>query len=1109
MTEAETEEITEAVTEVATEEVTEAVTEAATEEVTETESETEVTIEIEDMTEITIEDQTEEITEEMIDGEILIDLGEYVDVVEAVQWYSSETNSMKMKLDDLSNGEETALAGTVRVSLKAADVITDAEGVLVFDKDQEVYAWDAAAEDPLNVGEQLTQAGVYYLTVDGGEAYLDSSRIYLASDERGVAVLENSGWNAETGILTVSLYKADSTISNGLKLTVTDAVEGTPINGAVFVIRDKDGNVICNSDGTPTWFINYDGTAVVLDSLEAGEYILSQTDAPEGYDVMADQPFVIADGLTELTLTNSQTIDTQKSLAVSAKTYYENTLLTSEKKQSTYAALFSDEQLKKRVSEVKELTWQAGSTAADTAVFEDLTAGTVYYAAETNAFGDPVKNQTDAAYAAKLTDSSRTEITSVTMKANDEAEEQSVILEQYYSNKEYPENDYSYLAEILLKKIVKNPSGEEEHTTDTFYVMLYKDAAYTEAVTETPIEIAMNGLSELTQVYAVKMTQYEGVFYVKETDASGSELPDTYPYAVTYTNGGALTVVCGTAAEATIENQLSSSVAMLSVKDAATGEYLKGVQMVLKNASGKVIGKFTSKAGQTKWTVPAYETTYYLSAVQAPSGYAPAADVAFSVPKGQKISVSMECVTEESAATDYQLTVSKQVYCGGHQVYAYDTTSGTYAAKGAYTFYAALFADKERTQKVSDVQKITVSGLGGTTTFKNLVNGTTYYLAETNQYGQPLSSTESRAIKYSGSGIVEVAKKNQTAIIQNAYKELKAGYRFTGTLTINLKLLNAAGQAQTGTETFYAGIYRKADYSDTPTIVKLSLNNTSSVSVKRRILLSGEADMVYYIAEVDASGKRITDSSNFGYKVTVDQPELTLSRGDNEIVTITNQVKSSKVTLYLTKKVYEGSALKTVNATFYAGLFKDPEFKQAYTKPIPMNLAGKSELTLKLSLNLGNASEAKIYVAEVDAEGKVVESGKDFGYDVKIINSTVVFTDKVREVQSVLLNSVYSESSKDNWQSILDSESKKPQYGNSSSGGDYDGSYSGSYGSGYSGGYSGGWYVSDNGEASPYEAGNIETGDATPILKYAWIMAAALMVMICTIVWFLARRKRR
>ena len=61
----------------------------------------------------------------------------------------------------------------------------------------------------------------------------------------------------------------------------------------------------------------------------------------------------------------------------------------------------------------------------------------------------------------------------------------------------------------------------------------------------------------------------------------------------------------------------------------------------------------------------------------------------------------------------HTLTVSMQVYVGDAQVYAKDTTSGTYAKEKRYTYYAALFADKARTPKVSDVKEITVSGLSG------------------------------------------------------------------------------------------------------------------------------------------------------------------------------------------------------------------------------------------------------------------------------------------------------------------------------------------------------------------------------------------------------------
>ena len=184
-------------------------------------------------------------------------------------------------------------------------------------------------------------------------------------------------------------------------------------------------------------------------------------------------------------------------------------------------------------------------------------------------------------------------------------------------------------------------------------------------------------------------------------------------------------------------------------------------------------------------------------------------------------------------------------------------------------------------------------------------------------------------------------------------------YRHTATLTITKKLQTASGEAQTDTKTFYAGIYRKKDFSDTPTVVALNLKNASEASAKRRILLSSSNEVNYYIAEVDKSGKRITDEASFGYTIQVDQPEVTLKGGEEKHVTITNKTRVSKVTLYLTKKVYEGTSKKAVNETFYAGLFKDPEFTQLYAKPIALQLKNKSEITLKLSLNLGAAAGAQ------------------------------------------------------------------------------------------------------------------------------------------------------
>lgn len=174
-----------------------------------------------------------------------------------------------------------------------------------------------------------------------------------------------------------------------------------------------------------------------------------------------------------------------------------------------------------------------------------------------------------------------------------------------------------------------------------------------------------------------------------------------------------------------------------------------------------------------------------------------------------------------------------QVYVGDAQVYAKDTTSGTYAKEKRYTYYAALFADKARTQKVSDVKEITVSGLSGSASFSNLEKGT-YYLAETDEYGNVLSASDIHGteckIEYSDGGKISVSASSAQAVIKNVYSSLPKGYRHTATLTITKKLQTASGEAQTDTKTFYAGIYRKKDFSDTPTVVALNLKNASEAS---------------------------------------------------------------------------------------------------------------------------------------------------------------------------------------------------------------------------------------------------------------------------------------
>ena len=908
----------------------------------------------------------------------------------------------------------------------------------------------------------------------------------------GKPVLDSTAFGTvESGLLTITLYSSKITVNGSVILKVVkDDIAESPITSAAFVVKDKDGNVLKNVESEdPSCYIQYTGVPIRLTGLPAGEYLLSQISTETGYKIAEDQPFtVVADTSSELVVKNAAMAGLN-TLNVTAQAFCNNVLLTAEKageamETEYYAALFADKDLKQRVSAVTALNFEQGKTASVQSVFGGLEKGS-YYLAPTNEFGEILEVKQY-----QIVDNAGAVLSELIFKDGETAAQNAVINYQYVADateNTYPDGDFSYLADLTLTKKLLNGDGSERigEESDEFTVDLYQDAERTKKIEAAPVVFKMSGIAAKEQKIQVKMTAGTADLYLTEKDKDGqiigADANNKSQYTVSYApdNTGKITVICGTPVSAEILNQMNNSVVKLALRD-TSGKYVPGVTMVVKDSNGQVAydnGKalvFTS--GETDHVLQDVLTpgqTYYLSQVSAASGYGPAADVAFKVKEHGETVVEMVCHAAKS--TSYSVTVAKQVYCGENQVYAQDTTNKEHAAKGRYTFYVALFADSAYQQKVSNVQKITVKGLNGSTTFKNLEKNATYYVSETDQYGVPLVSDNNRTIRYAAGGKVTMSSQSRTSVIQNIYKNLPAGYRHTARLTVTKNVVKASGEEVNVTDTFYAGIFRKADYSDTPTIVKLDLKAATSAYTTLRILLPNSGEQTYYFAEVNADGSRVQEDS-FAYEIEIDNPSMKVTSGSSASVTITNREKSSKVTLYLTKKVYQGTAQKAVNETFYAGLFKDKNFTELYTKPVPLKLENKSEVTLKLSLNLGTTSDATIYIAEVDQNGRVIKNERDFGYEIKMVNSNAAFTKQTREIQTILLNSVYGSVTNKDWNDILHS----------------DDNYMGSDG-----------VVSGNGELG--EAA--QTGDETPIALYASLMGVAILLIVILVVLKTRRKK--
>ncbi len=1050
---------------------------------------------------------------ELTAEELAVDESELL-MARSLMWYSETGTSLNVSFADAADAA-AQFERDGAAAIYAAGLILDDTGKAKYKKGDQVA--EIRENDPAGAAVSLQYGGNYYLEVTkvptqisaqaDAAAYAAPSRIYFQVDQAGKLVLGSvSGLyegNSGAGTLKILLQKQAQ-----VTIVLKDADPGVQglLSGAEFVIKDSAKKIIRSTanDGSsyPAYCIPFNGQEVGIFGLQPGIYYLSEVKAPDGYQVAEDQEFTISasqTGSVELVVTNTKLAADARTIKVKAQSSFgspanaDRVTLTAEQDMELYAALFTltkDQDgsgVYTRVSEPKLLTYAQGGSATTEAVFGGVSDGTEYYVALTDAFGEAIPAENSF----RLLLAGQTSETAGAYAAVSAGADATVDI--VYTS--YP-SDFSYLKNVQFQMDVKNHDGTPRQSADTFYAMLYKDEAYTEKALASPVAIAMNNASTMTVTAQVKVTAAEQIFYLAQTDANGTALrtddPD-FVYAITYPTeqgqtGRQVRVTCdNTPVTARIQDQINATVVKFRLEDGASGALLSGASLIVRNTeTGAQTDVFVSGGAETVWENKLAAGSYVLREITAPSGYANTADVAFTVEDGRMTEVVMQNTPVKT--TSYKLTAVKQVYNDDAPVYARDTAAGTYAAEGRYTFYAALYSDSARRHKVSDVKKITVGGLSGTAAFENLTGGATYYLTETDQYGNILTSKDplgqSCKILYTNGGKVTMSSTSQQAVIRNAYSSLPRGYRNTATLTLTKKLQKSSGEADNASKTFYAGIYRKADYSDTPTVVALKLENSSQASAKRRILLSGTKDVTYYIAEVDENGKRITDEAAFGYSITVDQPSVTLGAGDAKNVTITNKTRVSKVTLYLTKKVYQGTSQKAVNATFYAGLFKDPEFTTLYADPIPLKLEGKSEITLKLTLNLGSASEAKIYVAEVDKDGNVVKAGKEFGYDIRVVNATAAFTQEKTEIQSILLNSVYSASSSANWNTILHED------GNNIGGG--------------VGGFGG---SSSNGGGGAAENGSVQTGDETPILPYVIGFVAAAVVII--VILLIGRKKKK
>ena len=115
----------------------------------------------------------------------------------------------------------------------------------------------------------------------------------------------------------------------------------------------------------------------------------------------------------------------------------------------------------------------------------------------------------------------------------------------------------------------------------------------------------------------------------------------------------------------------------------------------------------------------------------------------------------------------------------------------------------------------------------------------------------------------------------------------------------------------------------------------------------------------------------------------------------------------SQAELKLTKKVVYKNTPIRVNSVYYIGIFDDAAHtKIRYKKALQFKNASEMSATLKINLYKLKSKEVTFYFAEVDKDGKVVESGGATGYEISQNKGAITLNAKNMKDELVITDSV-------------------------------------------------------------------------------------------------------
>ena len=298
-----------------------------------------------------------------------------------------------------------------------------------------------------------------------------------------------------------------------------------------------------------------------------------------------------------------------------------------------------------------------------------------------------------------------------------------------------------------------------------------------------------------------------------------------------------------------------------------------------------------------------------------------------------QVSNSFTVVSPPPLVQEGLVKVTKQVV---------DSKGQKLSVPAGYTFYVALFTDEDLTDRYSEIKALTFEGTSSTTVefsslkcFDDDGNQIAYYLAEVDENGNPINSTDGAEMVVAGDDgtaktytnkpdydmkevVAEEAsdgKEITTHEITNTFEEVP--FPYSAELEITKTVVDYSGKASASSATFYAGIFKDGKLIDDG-IVELKMNGKASQTVTHKVDLGySDEEVQYTIEEVDKNGNKVSTITSFGYTVTYTYDSktrsnpytVTLKPDAKEAITIKNRKPKTPDTGVQTNSTYYASTL--------------------------------------------------------------------------------------------------------------------------------------------------------------------------------------------------------